>query len=55
MMEEKQTIAAIGAGTVSKRVYPDGQIERCDNVKDVVGYMERIDELIERKRRLFED
>ncbi|MDD7027664.1 MAG: coproporphyrinogen dehydrogenase HemZ [Lachnospiraceae bacterium] len=55
MMEEKQTIAAIGAGTVSKRVYPDGQIERCDNVKDVVGYMERIDEMIERKRRLFED
>lgn len=55
MMEEKQTIAAIGAGTVSKRVYPDGQIERCDNVKDVVGYMERIDELIERKRRLFGD
>ena len=55
MMEEKQTIAAIGAGTVSKRVYPDGQIERCDNVKDVVGYMERIDELIERKRRHFED
>ena len=34
---------------------PDGQIECCDNVKDVAGYMERIDEMIERKRRLFED
>ena len=34
---------------------PDGQIERCDNVKDVAGSMERIDEMIERKRRLFED
>lgn len=53
MMEEKQTIAACGAGTVSKRVYPDGQIERCDNVKDVTGYIERINEMIERKRKLF--
>ena len=54
-MEEKQTIVAIGAGTISKRVYPDGRIERCDNVKDVNQYIERIDEMIERKRKLFEE
>lgn len=54
-MEEKQTIVAIGAGTISKRVYPDGRIERCDNVKDVEQYMDRIQEMIERKRKLYEE
>lgn len=52
IMEEKQTIVALGAGTITKRVYPDGRIERCDNVKDVALYIEKIDEMIERKRRL---
>lgn len=52
IMEEKQTIIAVGAGSITKRVYPDGRIERCDNVKDVAQYMERIDEMIERKCRL---
>ena len=55
IMEEKQTIVAIGAGTISKRVYPDGRIERCDNVKDVEQYMDRIQEMIERKRKLYEE
>lgn len=53
IMEEKQSIAALGAGTISKAVYPDGRIERCDNVKDVGLYIERIDEMIDRKKRLF--
>lgn len=53
IMEEKQTIAAIGAGTTTKAVYSDGRIERADNVKDVELYMSRIDEMIERKKKLF--
>jgi oxygen-independent coproporphyrinogen-3 oxidase len=52
IMEEKQTIVALGAGSITKRVYPDGRIERCDNVKDVELYIEKIDEMIERKREL---
>jgi len=52
IMEEKQTIVALGAGSITKRVFADGRIERCDNVKDVALYIEKIDELIERKRRL---
>ena len=52
-MEEKQTIIACGAGTITKRVFEDGRIERCDNVKDVKLYIEQIDELIERKKELF--
>ena len=55
IMEEKQTIIACGAGSISKRVYPDGRIERSENVKDVSQYIERIGEMIERKRVLLED
>ena len=54
IMEEKQTIVACGAGTVTQRVYGDGRIDRCDNVKDVKLYMEKIDEMIRRKQKLFE-
>ncbi len=52
IMEEKQTIVACGAGSITKRVYPDGRIERCENVKDVSQYIERIEEMIERKEQL---
>lgn len=55
IMEEKQTIVALGAGSITKRVHPDGRIERCDNVKDVALYMERIDEMIDRKRKLLKE
>ncbi|MCR5556729.1 MAG: coproporphyrinogen dehydrogenase HemZ [Butyrivibrio sp.] len=51
--EEVQSIVALGAGTVTKRVYGNGRIERCDNVKDVKLYMEGIEEMIERKKELF--
>jgi len=54
IMEEVQSIVALGAGSITKRVYPDGRIERCENVKDAASYMEKIDEMIDRKKRLFE-
>ena len=55
IMEEKQTIMALGAGASTKFVLPevnaDGnrRIERVENVKDVKNYLERIDEMIQRK------
>lgn len=55
IMEEKQSIVALGAGSVTKRVKPDGVIERASNVKDVEQYLTRTDEMIERKRKLFEN
>jgi oxygen-independent coproporphyrinogen-3 oxidase len=55
IMEEVQTIVALGAGSITKRVYPDGRIERCDNVKDVALYIEKIDEMIDKKRTLLMD
>lgn len=54
MMEEVQSIVALGAGSSSKRVYPDGTIRRCENVKEVARYIDNIDEMIDRKRKLFE-
>ena len=52
-LEEKQTIVALGAGSITKVVLPDGRIERCDNVKDVALYIEKLDEMLERKEKLF--
>ena len=52
IMEEKQTIVACGAGSVTKRVDPD-HIERASNVKDIEQYLTRIDEMIDRKKKLF--
>ncbi len=52
IMEERQPIVALGAGGASKLLHPDGQqISRIENVKDVAHYLDRIDEMIERKRR----
>ena len=53
--EEMQTIVALGAGAITKAVYPNGRIERCENVKDIKTYLEKTDEMIERKKRLFAD
>ena len=57
IMEEKQTIMALGAGCSCKFVADHGKtVTRCENVKDVQLYMDRIDEMIDRKReRLRED
>lgn len=52
IMEEKQSILALGAGAVTKRVDAH-HIERASNVKDIEQYLSRIDEMIERKRVLF--
>ena len=53
IMEEKQTIIALGAGAVTKAVYPDeNRIERAFNVKGVEEYITRVDEMLQRKRAL---
>ncbi len=61
IMEEVQSIVALGAGSITKKVTKRASeggrenilIERCENVKEAAQYIERIDEMIERKRRLF--
>ncbi len=52
IMEEKQTILALGAGATSKAVFDhENRIERVGNVKDVGIYIDRVDEMIERKKK----
>ena len=55
IMEEKQSIVALGAGGSTKVVYPqENRIERIENVKSVKDYIERIDEMIGRKAKNFQ-
>lgn len=55
MIEEKQTIIALGADAVSKVVFlEENRIERFPNVKDVREYISRIDEMIEKKKELLD-
>ena len=49
IMEEVQSILALGASGSTKIVEPDGRIWRIENVKDIRSYLERIDEMIARK------
>ncbi|TAH75034.1 MAG: coproporphyrinogen dehydrogenase HemZ [Anaerolineaceae bacterium] len=52
IMEERQTILALGAGAMSKFVFNNiRKIERVDNVKNPKDYISRIDEMIMRKKR----
>ncbi len=59
IMEEKQTIIALGAGASTKVVFRETdnptRIERIENVKDVTNYIERIDEMIDRKKQFFQN
>lgn len=56
IMEEKQSIFAAGANSQSKIVFHDeNRVERIENVKDVTNYIQRIDEMIERKRTFFHE
>ena len=55
-MEEKHPIIGLGAGSSCKFVFREGnRIERTENVKFVMDYIERIDEMIERKRKFLEE
>lgn len=54
IMEEAQSIIALGAGAITKIVYQNGErIDRIPNVKSLKDYIERIDEMIERKKEGF--
>lgn len=54
IMEEKQTIMACGAGTTTKLVYPlENRVERVENVKDPKLYIERLEEMIDRKYKMY--
>jgi oxygen-independent coproporphyrinogen-3 oxidase len=53
IMEETQSILALGAGSISKALFENCRIERAHNCKAVATYIETIDEMLARKRRPF--
>lgn len=56
IMEEKETILALGAGAITKVVDPKtNRIERIPNVKNVEEYINRVDEMILRKQKGLKD
>ena len=56
IMEEQSHILAFGAGGISKRIFPEeGHIERAPNVANIETYIERWQEMAERKRQLFSE
>ena len=54
IMEETSHILALGAGGISKRIYPEeGHIGRAPNVSQIETYLARMEDMIQRKRELF--
>lgn len=53
-MEDVSSVIAIGAGAISKRVFNlENRIERQPNCKFINDYIDRIDEMIEKKVKFF--
>lgn len=54
IMDERQSILALGAGGMSKKYYPDeNRHERVPNVSNYQIYIERLSEMMERKKNNF--
>ena len=55
IMEERQSILAVGAGAITKIVTEPGTLhERVENVKDIHTYLSRVEEMIDRKKEALE-
>lgn len=52
-MEETLSVVACGAGAISKRIYPQGRIERLANVRDIILYLDQFEERLKKKRLFF--
>ena len=54
IMEERQSILALGAGGISKIYFPaENRLERVPNVSNYEIYIDRIDDMMDRKRQKF--
>jgi oxygen-independent coproporphyrinogen-3 oxidase len=54
MMQEKQTVIALGAGAVSRMYFPaEDRVERIFNIMDTMIYIERIADMLIRKEKIF--
>ena len=56
MIEERQTIIALGANAVSKIIFLDeNRLERFPNHKDVREYIKRIEEKVQKKIKFLDE
>lgn len=54
-MEDTSSVIGVGAGAISKRVFSiENRIERQPNCKFITDYIDRIDEMIEKKVKFFQ-
>ena len=52
-MEETARVLALGAGAISKWLFDrERRIERAPNLRNIDAYIDRVDEMVDRKRRL---
>lgn len=54
MMTDRRSVLSFGAGGVSKRIFDAGRLERCPCIKDAMGYIRQVDEMVERKLAFLE-
>ena len=55
MMGDKQTIIGLGAGATTKLIFiEENRIERMINIKNVSLYIERLQEMLDRKLELLD-
>lgn len=53
MMSDQRSVLAFGAGSMSKRYTEDACLARVQNVRDIMEYIRRVEEMALRKRDLF--
>lgn len=54
IMEEMQTVIGLGAGAIGKKYYQnENRLERIPNINDYRMYVERIQQILERKKKYF--
>ena len=52
-IEEKTSIIAIGSGAISKKVNSQGEIIRQNNSKELIDYIYRVPEYLDKKKKIF--
>lgn len=53
MMSDRRNVLSFGAGSVSKRLFQGGRLERKSTIKDVSSYIREVEDIALEKRRFF--
>ena len=53
MMTDSRDVLSVGAGGMSKRIFPEGRYERCPCTKDIYEYIRNTSKIADKKTRFF--